>query len=90
MYTSADSVFQVAAHEDVVPLGELYAACEMARELLVGPVGVGRVIARPFRGAEGRWERTANRKDFSMEPVGPTLLDHLAAGRSACYGRREG
>lgn len=79
VYTSADSVFQLAADESVVPLPELYAACELARELLHGPLGVARVIARPFRGADGHWERTAGRRDFSLEPVGPTLLDHLAA-----------
>jgi phosphopentomutase len=79
VYTSADSVFQVAAHEDVVPLRELYAACEIARALLIGPHGVSRVIARPFRGVPGAFVRTAHRKDFSREPTGPTLLDHLAA-----------
>ncbi|MEP6589788.1 MAG: phosphopentomutase [Gemmatimonadota bacterium] len=79
VYTSADSVFQVAAHEDIVPLAELYSACAVARELLVEPDGVSRVIARPFRGTPGAWQRTANRKDFSSEPVGVTLLDRLAA-----------
>jgi phosphopentomutase len=79
VYTSADSVFQVAAHEDVVPLSELYEACEIARGLLIGPNGVSRVIARPFRGVPGAFQRTSNRKDFSREPTGPTLLDHLAA-----------
>jgi phosphopentomutase len=78
VYTSADSVFQIAAHEDVVPLDELYAACRTARELLTGPHSVSRVIARPFRGTPGHWVRTANRKDFSLEPPRPTLLDHLA------------
>ena len=77
VYTSADSVFQVAAHEDVVPLDELYAACGTARELLTGGHGVSRVIARPFRGRRGAWERTPARKDFSLEPPAPTLLDHL-------------
>jgi phosphopentomutase len=79
VYTSADSVFQVAAHEDVVPLAELYAACEIARGILVGVHGVSRVIARPFRGVPGAFQRTPNRKDFSREPTGSTLLDHLAA-----------
>ncbi len=79
VYTSADSVFQVAAHESVVPLAELYAACEAARELLVAPHNVSRVIARPFTGADGAWERTTNRRDFSLEPVGETLLDAMAA-----------
>ena len=78
VYTSADSVFQVAAHEKTVPVAELYAACEVARELLTGPLGVSRVIARPFTGTPGQWVRTARRKDFSLEPPGPTLLDHLA------------
>jgi phosphopentomutase len=79
VYTSADSVFQVAAHEETVPLGELYAACASAREMLAGTHGVSRVIARPFRGAPGTYQRTPNRKDFSLPPSGPTLLDRLAS-----------
>lgn len=80
VYTSADSVFQVAAHEAVVPLEELYAACELARrEILIGPMAVSRVIARPFGGAPGGFVRTANRRDFSLAPPGTTLLDRLAA-----------
>ncbi len=79
VYTSADSVFQIAAHEDVVPLDELYRACEVARALLVGPLNVSRVIARPFTGQAGAWERTTNRRDFSVAPVAETLLDALAA-----------
>jgi phosphopentomutase len=79
VYTSADSVFQVAAHEETVPLHELYAACEMARAMLRGPVGVSRVIARPFAGSPGAWVRTPRRKDFSLPPSGPTLLDELAS-----------
>ena len=79
VYTSADSVFQVAAHEEVVPLHELYAACEAARELLRGEHGVSRVIARPFVGPPEHYRRTPNRRDFSLEPVGATLLDHLQA-----------
>ncbi len=79
VYTSADSVFQVAAHEETVPLGELYAACASARELLQGEHGVSRVIARPFIGSPGAWTRTPGRKDFSLAPPGPTLLDHLHA-----------
>ncbi|MEO5800195.1 MAG: phosphopentomutase [Gemmatimonadales bacterium] len=79
VYTSADSVFQIAAHEDVAPLAELYAACQVARDLLKGEHGVSRVIARPFRGTRGAWQRTANRKDFSSQPIGETLLDLLAA-----------
>lgn len=78
VYTSADSVFQVAAHEAVVPLPELYEACRAARALLQAPHGVSRVIARPFVGEPGAWKRTANRKDFSLPPTGPTLLDRLA------------
>ena len=79
VYTSADSVFQVAAHERVVSLGELYGACEIARELLTGDCGVSRVIARPFAGSPGQWHRLPERKDFSLAPPRPTLLDHLAA-----------
>jgi phosphopentomutase len=78
VYTSADSVFQVAAHEAVVPLEELYGACAAAREMLQGEHGVSRVIARPFVGDPGAWVRTANRRDFSLPPPGPTLLDRLA------------
>jgi phosphopentomutase len=78
VYTSADSVFQVAAHEDTVPLPELYAACAQAREILQGEHGVSRVIARPFTGSPGAWVRMAERKDFSLPPPGPTLLDVLA------------
>ena len=77
VYTSADSVFQVAAHEAVVPLEELYAACAEARAMLQGEHGVSRVIARPFLGEPGAWIRTARRKDYSLPPPGPTLLDRL-------------
>ena len=77
VYTSADSVFQVAAHESVVPLQELYAACEAARALLTPPHNVSRVIARPFIGEAGAYVRTPNRRDFSLEPLGETLLDAL-------------
>jgi len=77
VYTSADSVFQVAAHEEVVPLEELYRACADARTMLTGEHGVSRVIARPFTGSPGAWRRTAPRKDFSVAPPAPTLLDHL-------------
>ena len=79
VYTSADSVFQVAAHEETVPTRELYAACAAAREMLQGEHGVSRVIARPFTGVPGAWIRTAGRKDFSLEPPGTTLLDQLHA-----------
>lgn len=75
LYTSADSVCQIAAHEQVVPIEELYQICETARKMLTGPLGVGRVIARPFVGEEGRYVRTSNRRDFSLLPPGPTLLD---------------
>ncbi len=78
VYTSADSVFQVAAHEGIVSIDELRAACVTARHMLRGDVGVARVIARPFVGTPDHWERTPRRKDFSLAPIGPTLLDHLA------------
>lgn len=78
VYTSADSVFQVAAHEGVVPLQELYSACEMARAMLQGRHGVSRVIARPFVGEPGHWVRTPNRRDYSLPPPQDTLLDLLA------------
>jgi len=78
VYTSADSVFQIAAHEDTVPLAELYRACAIAREMLLGDHAVSRVIARPFAGTAGDYRRTAHRKDFSIAPVGTTLLDRLA------------
>jgi phosphopentomutase len=77
VYTSADSVFQVAAHEGVVPLDELYQACATARAMLQPPHAVSRVIARPFVGQAGGWQRTQNRKDLSLAPPGPTLLDLL-------------
>ena len=79
VYTSADSVFQVAAHEETVPLEELYAACETARRQLVAPHDVSRVIARPFVGVPGAWKRTTNRRDYSIAPPGETLLDALSA-----------
>ncbi len=79
VYTSADSVFQVAAHEKVIPLGELYRICEIAREMLTGDYLVGRVIARPFLGADGQYTRTENRKDYAMEPFSDTILDALDA-----------
>src|SRR5579872_6877266 len=74
VYTSADSVFQIAAHEETVPLDELYAACGVAREILTGKHAVGRVIARPFLGVPGAYERTPNRHDFSLEPPRPNYL----------------
>ena len=78
VYTSADSVFQVAAHEQTVPLPELYQACTVAREMLIGEHAVSRVIARPFEGVRGDYRRTPNRKDFSIAPTGTTLLDVMA------------
>jgi phosphopentomutase len=78
VYTSADSVFQIAAHEDVIPLWELYKICETAREILRGPHEVGRVIARPFEGEEPDFKRTANRKDYAVPPPRGMLLDVLS------------
>ncbi len=77
VYTSADSVFQVAAHEQVIPIAEQYRICEIAYEQIAKGHGVGRVIARPFVGAPGAFTRTANRHDYALEPVQETLLDHL-------------
>jgi phosphopentomutase len=79
VYTSADSVFQIAAHEDIVPVPELYGWCEVAYELTVEGLGMGRVIARPFVGAPGAFRRTANRHDYAMPPTADTLLDRLTA-----------
>jgi phosphopentomutase len=75
VYTSADSVFQIAAHEDVIPVEELYRICQVARDLLRGEHGVARVIARPFEGEPGSFVRTERRKDFGLEPPGDTMLD---------------
>jgi phosphopentomutase len=77
VYTSADSVFQIAAHEDLVPVDQLYGMCRTARELLTGEHAVGRVIARPFRGTVGAFQRTSRRRDFSLAPPAETLLDAL-------------
>ncbi|WP_229771218.1 phosphopentomutase [Anaerococcus porci] len=77
VYTSADSVFQIAAHEDIVPLEKLYEYCKIAREMLIGDMAVGRVIARPFVGELGSFERTRNRHDFSLKPQGTTIMDEL-------------
>lgn len=83
VYTSADSVFQIAAHKDVVPLDELYRYCQIARDLLQGPYAVGRVIARPFVGSPGNFTRTYERRDFSLEPVEETILDKIkSVGKS--------
>lgn len=78
VYTSADSVFQVAAHEEVIPLEEQYGICQVARELLLGEDKVARVIARPFLGEPGAFVRTGNRRDYALEPERPTVLDALA------------
>jgi phosphopentomutase len=80
VYTSADSVFQIAAHEDVIPVPELYRFCEIAFDIVVRGHGVGRVIARPFVGTPGQFRRTANRHDYARTPIGDTLLDRLTAG----------
>ena len=85
VYTSADSVFQVAAHEEVVPLEELYAYCRTARKILQGKHGVGRVIARPFVGTSGAYKRTSNRHDFSLEPP-ETMMDAIKAAGKASIG----
>jgi phosphopentomutase len=79
VYTSADSVFQIAAHEDVVPIPELYRICEIAYKLAGEGLGIGRVIARPFVGVAGRFTRTANRRDYALPPPGDTLLDRVKA-----------
>ncbi|MDQ6663777.1 MAG: phosphopentomutase, partial [Acidobacteriota bacterium] len=86
VYTSADSVFQIAAHENIIPVAELYRECEIARELLRGPLEVGRVIARPFTGAPGSFTRTANRHDYAVPPPEGMLLDKLAACGVRVYG----
>lgn len=87
VYTSADSVFQIAAHEDVVPLDELYKDCKIAREILKGEHGVGRVIARPFVGdKENGFKRTTNRHDFSIEPPSDTMLDCLMRNSKSTIG----
>jgi phosphopentomutase len=79
VYTSADSVFQIAAHEDVIPVADLYEMCWKARKILTGRHAVGRVIARPFVGRSGNYTRTTRRKDFSLEPIDKTLLDLMSA-----------
>lgn len=85
VYTSADSVFQIAAHEEIVPPEKLYEYCKTARNILRGEHAVGRVIARPFSGKEGKFYRTANRRDFSFEPPGNTVLDAIKeSGKTVC------
>lgn len=79
VYTSADSVFQIAAHEEIIPLEELYRMCEIARELMMGKYAVARIIARPYVGTPGNFERTGNRRDYSLDPFEDTMLDHIKA-----------
>ena len=86
VYTSGDSVFQIAAHEDVIPIAELYRMCEIARKLLDGPNRVGRVIARPFAGTPGQFARTTRRHDYAIDPPKPMLLDVLAARGVPVFG----
>src|SRR3954453_18939666 len=86
VYTSADSVFQVAAHEETVPLEELYEACKSAREILTGKHAVGRVIARPFVGEPGDYKRTANRHDYSLHPARPNHLTRIREADLAVHG----
>jgi phosphopentomutase len=86
VYTSADSVFQIAAHEDTIPLEELYEACRSAREILTGKHAVGRVIARPFVGEPGNYERTPNRHDYSLEPRKPNYLTLLREAGVTVHG----
>lgn len=86
VYTSGDSVFQIAAHEDVIPIAQLYRMCEIARNLLDGPNRVGRVIARPFNGAPGNFKRTERRHDYAVEPPRPMLLDVLAEREVPVFG----
>src|SRR6202165_2921130 len=86
VYTSGDSVFQVATHEDVIPIAELYRMCEIARKLLDGPNRVGRVIARPFTGKAGNFVRTPRRHDYAVDPPKPTLLDVLEERALPVFG----
>ena len=89
VYTSADSVFQIAAHEETIPLEELYEACKIAREILTGKHAVGRVIARPFAGEPGSYERTPNRHDFSLEPRRPNYLSLVRDAGQKVHARRQ-
>src|SRR5437870_9854668 len=86
VYTSADSVFQIAAHEETIPLEELYSGCRVAREILTGKHAVGRVIARPFVGEPGNYVRTPNRHDFSLEPRRPNYLTHIREAGKEVHG----
>ena len=86
VYTSGDSVFQIAAHEDVIPIAELYRMCEIARKMLDGPNKVGRVIARPFTGTPGNFRRTERRHDYAVEPPRPMLMDLLVERKVPIFG----
>jgi phosphopentomutase len=86
VYTSGDSVFQIAAHEDVIPIAELYRMCEIARKILDGPNKVGRVIARPFTGTAGNFRRTERRHDYAVEPPHPMLMDVLVERKIPIFG----
>src|SRR6202040_3480154 len=86
VYTSGDSVFQIAAHEDVIPIAELYRICEIARKLMDGPHKVGRVIARPFTGTPGNFRRTERRHDYAVEPPRPMLMDVLVERNVPIFG----
>ncbi len=85
VYTSADSVFQIAAHEEIIPVPELYRECEIAYDIMVRGRGLGRIIARPFVGRPGSFHRTSNRHDYAMPPIGETLLDRLTAAGVATF-----
>ena len=91
VYTSADSVFQIAAHEDIISVEELYSMCQKARDILQGDHSVARVIARPFTGTSGNYTRTERRKDFSLPPIAPTILDYVKEqGKTVtCVGKIE-
>ena len=91
IYTSADSVFQIAAHEDIIKLDDLYNMCKVARELLVGDRTVGRVIARPFITENGKFKRTSNRRDYALDPFGKTILEYISEDNKhvACVGKIE-
>src|SRR5229473_633986 len=86
VYTSGDSVFQIATHEEVIPIAELYRMCEVARKLLDGPHRVGRVIARPFTGTPGNFVRTTRRHDYAVDPPKPMLMDVLAEQKVGVFG----
>lgn len=91
IYTSADSVFQIAAHEEIIPLEELYRYCQIARDMLIGEWQVGRVIARPFLGTPGDFKRTSNRKDYALDPFNKTILEYIKEdGQNVmCVGKIE-